>query len=106
MTAWEKSLELDPKLVDAHVNMANILILNKKQPEKALEHYKTAISLNPADGEVQFNYGCILDSMGDLEGAIQQYEQSLKNGIETADKNLRNAKARLLSQKLKEAQKE
>ncbi|KAI8853226.1 hypothetical protein BC829DRAFT_360217, partial [Chytridium lagenaria] len=105
LNAWEKSIELDPHRVDAHVNLANVLVLNKKMPEKAVEHYKKAIALNPNDGEVQFNFGCVQDSLQNLEGAIEQYENALKNGITAAEKNLRNAKAKLIAQKIKETEK-
>ncbi|KAJ3117598.1 hypothetical protein HDU96_006196 [Phlyctochytrium bullatum] len=101
INAWKKSIEMDPNLVDAHVNLANVLMLTQKQPEAAIEHYKKAILLNPKDGEVQFNYGCALDSLGRLDAAIEQYEQALANGIERAEKNLRNAKAKALSAKVK-----
>ncbi|KAJ3098931.1 hypothetical protein HDU97_003568 [Phlyctochytrium planicorne] len=104
LEAWQQSLEMDPNRADAHVNVANVYALMKKQPNEAVEHYRRATALNPTDGEVQFNYGCVLDSMGRLEDAIVQYEDAVKNGITNAEKNLRNAKARLLSKKLQAAE--
>ncbi|KAJ3295244.1 hypothetical protein HDU79_009565 [Rhizoclosmatium sp. JEL0117] len=93
--SWLKCILLDPAQLDAHVNLANVYALYMKTPEKALSHYKIATELNPDDGEVQYNYGVVLDSMGKLEEAVEMYEKAVGNGIEQAEKNLRNARAKL-----------
>ncbi|KAJ3024388.1 UNVERIFIED_CONTAM: hypothetical protein HDU68_008224 [Siphonaria sp. JEL0065] len=97
--AWQKCLEIEPSQIDAHVNLANVYAIFLKSPEKALGHYKIATEINPEDGEVQYNYGVVLDSMGKLEEAIVQYEKSVANGVDQANKNLRNARAKLAGKK-------
>ncbi|KAJ3415623.1 hypothetical protein HDV05_004499 [Chytridiales sp. JEL 0842] len=104
LSSWQKSIQLDPTLTEAHVNLANLLALSFKKPNEALKHYKAALDLNPSDGQVQYNYGVVLDSMGKLEEAVEMYEGAVRNGIENAQKNLRNAKARLLGRKMEEAE--
>ncbi|KAJ3229344.1 hypothetical protein HDU78_009097 [Chytriomyces hyalinus] len=100
--AWTRCIDIEPHQIDAHVNLANVYALSLRDPVKAIEHYKIAASINPADGEVQYNYAVVLDSMGRLEEAIELYDLASKNGIEEAEKHSRNAKARLLGKRIAE----
>ncbi|KAJ3330596.1 hypothetical protein HDU76_005286 [Blyttiomyces sp. JEL0837] len=95
--SWNKSIELNgANASDAHVNLANVYALNLKDSEKAVHHYLIAIKLTPKDGEVHYNLGVVLDSMGRLEEALEYYTKAVELGISAAEKNLRNAQARLL----------
>ena len=98
---WTKSLELKPT-ADAHLNIANVLALVVKDPKSSFEHYEKALELSPEDGEINYNYGVVLDAFGELEKAIQQYSIAVSWGIEQAEKNLRNARARWLAPQLEE----
>ncbi|KAI8831754.1 TPR-like protein [Chytriomyces cf. hyalinus JEL632] len=98
--AWTRCIDIEPDQIDAHVNLANVYALSLRDPVKAIEHYKIAASINPADGEVQYNYAVVLDSLGRLEEAIELYDSAAKNGIDEAEKHSRNAKARLLGKRL------
>ncbi|KAJ3231542.1 hypothetical protein HDU81_003689 [Chytriomyces hyalinus] len=100
--AWTRCIDIEPHQIDAHVNLANVYALSVRNPVKAIEHYKIAASINPADGEVQYNYAVVLDSMGRLEEAIELYDSAAKNGVDEAEKHSRNAKARLLGKRLAE----
>ncbi|KAI9335903.1 hypothetical protein BDR26DRAFT_865328 [Obelidium mucronatum] len=95
IAAWQSCLVIDPTETDAHVNLANVYATFLKKPEMALEHYEIATGLNPEDGEVQYNYGVVLDSMGKLSEAIEQYERAVTNGVDQAQKNLASARERL-----------
>ena len=99
MEYWSKSLKLKPT-ADAHLNIANVLALVAKDPKGAYEHYEEALKLSPEDGEINYNYGVVLDAFGELEKAIEQYSIAVSWGIEHAEKNLRNARARWLSMQL------
>ncbi|PVU98705.1 hypothetical protein BB560_000577 [Smittium megazygosporum] len=92
---WEQSAKLMPSESDVHVNLANVYYLNKKNPKLALEHLKIASSLSPKDGEVSFNYGCILEATGNLKDALGQYKSALENGIARAETNIRNVSIKL-----------
>jgi Tfp pilus assembly protein PilF len=59
-------------------------------------HYKIASELEPHDGEIQYNFGVILDSMGRLQEAEERYALAIKNGVQQAEKNLRNVRVRIL----------
>ncbi|KAI8897680.1 hypothetical protein BC833DRAFT_592708 [Globomyces pollinis-pini] len=95
---WKESLKLCPRS-DAHVNIANVLTIKLQNRTDALVHYKEALKLSPEDGEIHYNYAVVLDSMGQLESAIDEYTIAINLGIEMAEKNLRNAKAKLIASK-------
>ncbi|TPX34617.1 hypothetical protein SeMB42_g07292 [Synchytrium endobioticum] len=73
IAAWERSLNLDPRRPDAHVNIANCHALVFKDFPQPIRHLEKAAQLDPADGEIRFNLGAILDAAGMLEPAIQEY---------------------------------
>lgn len=103
LESWQKSLELNPR-ADAHVNIANVLAIVQKEPHKAIKHYESAIELEPTDGEINYNFAVVLDSMGELDRAIEQYSIAVSWGIEQAEKNLRNARARWIAKRAKQEQ--
>ncbi|KAJ1984085.1 hypothetical protein H4R34_000890 [Dimargaris verticillata] len=96
VVAWQQSLDLAPDHADAHVNLASAHFLHLKDAPKALAHLETAVTLAPEDGQVYYNYGCILEASGQLEQAIEKYRRALDLGVKRADINLRNAMARFL----------
>ncbi|KAJ3029655.1 hypothetical protein HK097_005740 [Rhizophlyctis rosea] len=93
--SWQESLALSPSRSDAHINIANVTALKLRDLPTAITHYEAALSIDPTDGEARYNFGVVLDSMGRLEEAIEQYEKAVQSGVEVAEKNLRNAKAKL-----------
>ncbi|PVZ98376.1 hypothetical protein BB558_005609 [Smittium angustum] len=99
LSTWEKSLEVMPMVADVHVNMANVYFLHKKSADKAIKHLGIASSLSPNDGEISYNYGCILDASGNLEEALVQYKSALENGISKAEVNIRNIMIKLSAKK-------
>jgi len=52
----EKVLQLDPKLVQAHINLIS-LYDRLGQPERAEAHYRAAVALNPDRADCHYNYG-------------------------------------------------
>ncbi|KAI9014851.1 hypothetical protein BC832DRAFT_516941, partial [Gaertneriomyces semiglobifer] len=104
--SWKKALELSPTLAEAYVNIANVYALQLRDFDAAVKNLEEALKLAPNDGEVRYNFGVILDAMGNLERAVEQYRLAIRNGVEQAEKNLRNAGARLLAQEAKRAEEE
>jgi tetratricopeptide (TPR) repeat protein len=100
---WEKSLESSPR-ADAMLNIANVQALVLKDFESACRNYENAIKLSPEDGEINYNYGVVLDAYGKLEQAIEQYSIAVSWGIEVAEKNLRNARAKWVAKNAQEKQ--
>jgi tetratricopeptide (TPR) repeat protein len=68
VTAHEKALEIDSKMVQAHINLVE-LYGRLGQLEKAEEHYRAATHLEPGSVESYYNYGVLLLS-------VQKYEQA------------------------------
>ncbi|TPX36325.1 hypothetical protein SmJEL517_g01636 [Synchytrium microbalum] len=99
--AWKRSLNLDDKRPDAHVNIGNCYALILKDLKQAINHLEKAVALDPTDGEIRFNLGAILDATGDTERAIEEYGAAEKYGVERAKVNLKNAKIKLLAKKAK-----
>lgn len=54
-----KALELDPKMVQAHVNLIS-LYARANRPQLAAEAYKSAIAIQPGLAEAHYNYGVLL----------------------------------------------
>ncbi|MDX1528698.1 MAG: type IV pilus biogenesis/stability protein PilW [Gammaproteobacteria bacterium] len=55
----ERALEADPNFSTAH-NAMGLLQEQLKNPRKAEEHYRRAVSINPGDSAAQNNYGGFL----------------------------------------------
>ena len=53
---WEKALELDPKMPEAYHNLAG-LYTETGQTKKALDYYRKAIELRPADASFYHSFG-------------------------------------------------
>jgi tetratricopeptide (TPR) repeat protein len=55
-----------------------------REAEVGLSYLERAAEMDPEDGEVRFNLGATLGSMGRLDDAIRQFEVAEKMGIEIA----------------------
>jgi tetratricopeptide (TPR) repeat protein len=73
----EEALRLDPGLVKAHINLL-ILYSRMGNREKAEEHYRAAVKLNPTQfPDAYYNYGVLLIMEGKLEEAEQAFRKAL-----------------------------
>jgi tetratricopeptide (TPR) repeat protein len=77
VAANEKALEINPQLVQAHVNLVE-LYGRLGQFEKAEEHYRAASHLDPGSSESYYNYGVLLLSAE----KYQQAESAFRKTIE------------------------
>ncbi|HEY6291411.1 MAG TPA: tetratricopeptide repeat protein [Terriglobia bacterium] len=85
IAAHEKALELDPKLAQAHVNLI-ILYGRTGDFEKAEEHYRAAINLNPNQlPDAYYNYAVLLVKEGKLDQAEQTFRKALEINPSYAD---------------------
>src|SRR5437879_3773952 len=75
--AHEKALEIDPQLVQAHINLIE-LYGRLGQFEKAEEHYRTAIRLNPDSAESYYNYGVLLLSAEKFQSAEEAFRKTIE----------------------------
>ncbi len=74
--AYRKSLVIDPDLVPALVNLANLHYASDELIE-AQALYERAIGLDPDCFEAHFNLGNILHDLGRFEGALVYYRDAV-----------------------------
>src|SRR6266568_3968155 len=81
----EKALQLDPKLVLAHVNLI-ILYGRTGNLEKAEEHYLAAVRLNPNQfPDAHYDYAVVLMKEGKLDEAERVFRKALEIDPSFAD---------------------
>lgn len=73
----EKSLELDPDLLQAHVNLIS-LYGRTGQSGKAEMHYREAMRINPDVPVIHYNYGVLLAGDRRIAEAAQAFQTCLK----------------------------
>jgi tetratricopeptide (TPR) repeat protein len=81
--AFEKAIRLDPSAARPHIELADLYFLGLHQPKPAIEHYRKAISLDPADAFVHFTLGKALAEAGELD----QAEDELTSAARLAPSN-------------------
>lgn len=83
-TAYRKALLLDPTLVPALVNLANIHYA-RDQLIEALALYERALNLDSECFEASFNLGNIHHDLGRYEEAVDYYQNALRLNAAYAD---------------------
>ena len=82
--AYERALELDPGLADAHVNLGRLLHFAGERG-RAEAHYRDAVRLAPDDPTPHFNLGVLLEEQGRREEAVHAYGQAVSRDPDFAD---------------------
>lgn len=72
-----RALEIDPKLVQAHVNLIS-LYGRLGQIDKAEQFYRSAIALDTKQADAYYNYGILLFNRKELARAESQFRQTLE----------------------------
>ncbi len=75
--AYEKVIAIDPKHVDAHVNLGRLLHEDGAAAE-AEKHYRAALSSDPSHSVAAFNLGVALDDLGRLPEAADTYRRAIE----------------------------
>jgi tetratricopeptide (TPR) repeat protein len=75
--AHERALEVDPKLVQAHINLISIYG-RMGQNEKAAQHYFAAIRTDANAAEAYYNYGVLEMSLGRPTEAEAAFRKSVE----------------------------
>jgi tetratricopeptide (TPR) repeat protein len=82
--AYEKALELDPTMSDAHLNLGKLYhdagMLKKSEP-----HYQAAIKYSTDDAAPYFNLGVLLEDMKQPRQAARLYKEALDRDSAFAD---------------------
>ena len=82
--AYQRALELDPGMADAHVNLGRHLHLAGERG-RAEAHYRDAVRLDPNDPTPHFNLGVLLEELQRREEAIHAYRQAILRDPDFAD---------------------
>ncbi|KAJ9106217.1 hypothetical protein QFC21_001361 [Naganishia friedmannii] len=86
------------------LDIASAYILAKPpQAALAIRHLKQALELSPEDPEIAFNLAAVLESTGNNEPALKLYEKAVSLGVDRAQQNVRNVKAKIVAAKAAEA---
>ncbi len=73
----ERALEIDSQVVQAHINLIQ-LYGRLRQFEKAEEHYRAAVSLDPGSAEGYYDYGVLLLSAEKYEQAENAFRKTIE----------------------------
>jgi tetratricopeptide (TPR) repeat protein len=76
MAAYRRALEIDPDLVDAHVNLGRLLH-ERGETVEAERHYRLALATRPEDTTAAYNLGVVLQDLGRLREAAEAYVAAL-----------------------------
>ena len=76
VAAHEKALELDPRLVQAHINLIS-LYGRMGETRKAEENFRAAIRLDPNSAEAYYDYGVLLVGQQKYEEAEEAFRKAL-----------------------------
>ena len=74
--AYERALDLDPYVADAHVNLGRLLHV-AGELGRAEPHYREAARLDPDDPTPHFNLGVLLEEVKRRDEAVHAYRQAI-----------------------------
>lgn len=90
-TAYRRAIELDPKHVDAHVNLGRLLHEAGRLAE-AEAHYRRALEQSPDDHVAWFNLGVLLQGKGKRKLALIAYQNALAQDAASIETHIEIAK--------------
>jgi len=96
LALYRKAIEIQPKYVEAHYNLATHLAKMGRLAE-AEKHFRIAIAIFPKASEFHNNFGITLMQLGKRDEAIRHFKEALRLNPESqsAADNLARAEGRL-----------
>ena len=82
--AYNKALELDPTISDAHVNLGR-LFHKAGQLAQSEKHYRAAVEINAGDPTPHFNLAVLLEDLKRPGDAARSYEAAIERDPAFAD---------------------
>lgn len=83
--AYARSIALNPRNADAHVNLGRLFQL-KSDLKRAKRHYQLALSAVPSHQLASYNMGTVFDELDEIETAVKYYCRAV--GVPDAHYNL------------------
>jgi tetratricopeptide (TPR) repeat protein len=84
MVEFAQALREEPHFTLAMNSMGTVLML-QHHPQEAMEYFRRAIDLDPGYAEARVHYGDALESVGDIDGAMEQYSQAAARRPDNVD---------------------
>jgi tetratricopeptide (TPR) repeat protein len=84
LMAYQRSVDMDPAVADAHVNLGRQLHI-AGELGRAEPHYREAVRLDPDDPTPHFNLGVLLEESGRRDEAVHAYRQAVLRDPDFAD---------------------
>ncbi len=72
---YEKAIELDDKLMDAHINLG-LALIDKGDLQRAESELGLYLAASPDDGDAHYYYGMVQESMNHLDKAKEHYSKA------------------------------
>ena len=110
LSHWSRAVQMSPNSDRAYFNLAIVETEVEKDPGQAVESYKKAIALNPANSEYHNNLGILYGRRGALDQAESEFNEAvrldssyplprsnlgylyyLRDDLQTAEKHLKEA---------------
>jgi tetratricopeptide (TPR) repeat protein len=76
ISSFQTVIEIEPGYYDAHIQLGNIEAARKNKI--ALQYYNNALRLQPGSTEALYDRGLLLQNMGEIDKAIEDYTAILK----------------------------
>lgn len=92
LAAYQRAAVLEPSNPDVHFSVASMLG-QLERPIEATASFQTALRLNPRHLPALMNYGLLLRTQNDFEGAVNVFMQALQIDPNNADVHERLARA-------------
>jgi protein O-GlcNAc transferase len=101
----ERALELDPNMVQAHLNLINYYGRIGRL-DRAGEHYKAALALSPNLAELHYDYAVLNTLKGDLPQAAASFQRALEINPSYPEAHSKYGYVLMVQGKLSEAERE
>jgi tetratricopeptide (TPR) repeat protein len=78
LTLWNNVVKLSPNKARGHLNLGTAYHDILKRSDRALEEYRTALSLDDSLHVAHYNLGLIYDELGRTEDAVAEYRRAIE----------------------------
>ncbi|MCE9557007.1 MAG: tetratricopeptide repeat protein [Planctomycetes bacterium] len=78
LTLFDRAIAVDSAVPEIHNNLGLVLQEEQGQFDKAIEHYREALRLNPTNADAHYNWGNALRSNGRTDEAMRHYQEALR----------------------------
>lgn len=76
--AYQRSIELEPKLLRLHLEIGDFYLQRANEPDKAITAYKAALALNADHAGAHFGLGSALANTGKIDQAVKEFQEAGK----------------------------